>query len=66
MGVGLYSCYNPGVTSNANTYYPQANGVVEAFNKTLHKGLTKIYDIDKNDWDKKIIAILWAYRSTYK
>lgn len=30
-------------------YHTQENGVVKAFNKTLHKGLTKICDIDKND-----------------
>ena len=30
-------------------YHPQANGAVEVFNKTLHKGLTKICGIDKND-----------------
>jgi hypothetical protein len=32
-------------------YHPQENGVVESLNKMLHKGLTKICDIDKNDWD---------------
>jgi transposase InsO family protein len=47
-------------------YHPQENGVVEAFNKTLQKGLTKICDIDKNNWDEKIPAVLWAHRSTYK
>jgi transposase InsO family protein len=47
-------------------YHPQENGVVESFNKTLHKGLTKICGIDKNDWDDKIPAVLWAYRSAYK
>jgi hypothetical protein len=48
------------------TQHPQENGVVDAFNKTLHKGLTKIYGINKNDWDDKIRAVLWAYRSAYK
>jgi transposase InsO family protein len=48
------------------TYHPHKNGVVEAFNKTLHKGLTKICGIDKNNWDEKIHVVLWAYRSTYK
>ena len=48
------------------SYHPQANGAIESFNKTLTKGLTKICNIDKNDWDDKILAILWAYRKTYK
>jgi hypothetical protein len=48
------------------SYHPQENGAVESFNKTLHKGLTKICGINKDDWDDKIPAILWAYRSTFK
>lgn len=47
-------------------YHPQANGAVESFNKTLVKGLTKICNQDKNDWDDKNPAILWAYRTVYK
>ena len=47
-------------------YHPQANGAIESFNKTLVKGLTKICNIDKDDWDEKIPTILWAYRTAYK
>ena len=32
----------------------------------MTKGLTKICSIDKNDWDDKIPAVLWAYKTTYK
>ena len=49
-----------------STYHPQANGVVESFNKTLTKGLTKIYSIDKDDWDDKVPVVLWADRTTHR
>ena len=47
-------------------YHPQSNGAIEAFNKTLTRGLTKIFNADKDDWDEKLPAVLWAYRTTYK
>ena len=50
----------------STTYHPQSNGAIEAFNKTLTKELRKICNIDKDDWDEKIPAVLWAYRIAYK
>ena len=40
--------------------------MIEAFNKTLTKGLTKICSTDKDDWDEKTPAVLWTYRTAYK
>jgi hypothetical protein len=39
-------------------YHPQANREVESFNKTLHKGPTKICGLDIDDWDEKFPTIL--------
>ena len=50
----------------SSTYHPLSSGSIGSFNKNLTKGLTKICNIDKNDWDDKMLAILRAYITTYK
>ena len=44
------------------TYYPQTNGLVEWFNKTLCKILAR-YSVEyKKDWDRFLPSALFAYR----
>ena len=40
--------------------HPQSNDAIKYFKKKITKGLTKICNLDKDDWDDEIIAILWG------
>ena len=44
------------------SYYPQTDGLVERFNKTLKAMLRKIAADDIKNWDKWLPFLLFAYR----
>jgi hypothetical protein len=46
--------------------HPQANGLVEATNKTIFKILKKKLGDRKRDWAEDLPKVLWAYRTTKK
>lgn len=47
-------------------YYPQANGLIEAFNKTLGAILKKTVHRHRRNWHDRLFEALWAYRVTVR
>jgi len=42
-------------------YHPQDNGTVESSNKILDHALTKVCNGQHDNWDHRILAVLWEY-----
>ena len=47
-------------------YNAPANGLAEAFSKTLCNLLKKVVGKSKRDWHERVEEVLWAYRTTYR
>ena len=50
----------------SRAYYLVANGLAEAFNKTIRKLLKKFISKSQRDWDDKLSECLWAYYATVR
>ncbi|KAJ4746577.1 hypothetical protein LUZ62_080982 [Rhynchospora pubera] len=48
----------------SSIYNPRANGLAEAFNKTLVRLLRKMIGKTYREWHEKLPEALWAYRTT--
>ena len=51
---------------NSSMYNASANGLAEAFNKTLGSLLKKVVSKTKRDWYERIREALWAYQTTFR
>ena len=49
---------------HSSPYYPQANGQVEAVNKTLKTILQWTIDKNRSNWHIMLYPALWAYRTS--
>ena len=51
---------------HSSSYYPQANGQVEAVNKTLNTILKCTMDATRSNWHIMLYPALWTYRTNVK
>lgn len=45
-------------------YHSEANGLIERFNRTVVSMLTKFVNASRNDWDKYLCQVTFAYNTT--
>ena len=50
----------------SSMYYTLANGLVEAFYKTLGNLLKKVVTRNKREWNEIIGEVLWSYHITFR
>eukprot|EP00253_Pinus_taeda_P010952 PITA_10952 len=50
----------------STSYHPQANGQVEAANRTLESILTKVVSSSRKYWVERLVEGTWAYNTTWK
>eukprot|EP00253_Pinus_taeda_P016767 PITA_16767 len=51
---------------SSTSYYPHANGLVEAINKVLVTMIQRIIGIHRSNWHNMLFSMLWAYRTSVK
>jgi len=44
--------------------HPQANGLAEAANRVILRGIQRRLDASKTCWAEELDTVLWAYRTT--
>jgi len=44
--------------------HPQANGLAEAVNRVIFRGIRRRQDKAKTNWVEELHTVLWAYRTT--
>ncbi len=62
-GMYLWATWHPEIEHHC-LYYPQCDGMVERFNRTLTSTLSKHVSRFGTQWDRYLSGVLWAYRNT--